>query len=152
MVGVDDATSELYTYSARSKPRIVPDSQFKQVFVAGALRSGTTMLGLMLRQHPRIEHFGEWDFLFDVVQKAAHEPTPGELRNRLQENRIYREHKIVWSPEWSSYREAIHGMASQKMTGTGLFGANIHRNFENGGLVEPTDKRLRKGPLLRAHV
>lgn len=37
------------------------------VFVAGALRSGSTLLSLMLARHPSIDCPGEFDYLFDAL-------------------------------------------------------------------------------------
>lgn len=36
------------------------------VFIAGALRSGSTLLSLMLERHPAIDCHGEFDYLFDA--------------------------------------------------------------------------------------
>lgn len=41
------------------------------VFVFGALRSGTTLLRLMLKHHPLIQSPGEADFLFDHINLKA---------------------------------------------------------------------------------
>ena len=41
------------------------------ILVFGALRSGTTLLRLMLKAHSGVQSLGEADFLFDHIEKAA---------------------------------------------------------------------------------
>ncbi len=55
----------------------------------GALRSGTTMLRLMLDGHPRLICPGETDFLVDFLQQAPDGSWSYDLE-RLSENRIFR--------------------------------------------------------------
>ena len=57
----------------------------------GALRSGTTLLRLMLDAHPRISCPGETDFLFDHLPPNATPATPYD-RSVLERNRIFRSH------------------------------------------------------------
>lgn len=66
------------------------------VIVYGALRSGTTLLRLMLDMHPRLTCPGEADFLFDYLRfegsGAAHLD-----RDALTANRIYRASGVTLS-------------------------------------------------------
>ncbi len=57
----------------------------------GALRSGTTLLRLMLDAHPQISCPGETDFIFDHLPPGA-TPTTSYDADVLEENRIYRSH------------------------------------------------------------
>lgn len=61
------------------------------VFVYGALRSGTTMLHLMLDCHPDIDNPGEADFLFDHLHPDPEMPGGWRYdRDRLERDRIFR--------------------------------------------------------------
>lgn len=59
--------------------------------VYGALRSGTTLLRLMLNGHPQINCPGEMDFLVDLLNDAG-----GYDMQTLQANRIYRAHEALF--------------------------------------------------------
>jgi hypothetical protein len=61
----------------------------KHVVVFGALRSGTTLLRLMLDQHPRLAAPGETDYMFDYASDAP----PGDPdydMAAMSDDRIYR--------------------------------------------------------------
>ncbi len=58
------------------------------VIVYGALRSGTTLLRLMLDMHPRINCPGETDFLFDFLSFGP-DGSARLDREALERNRIY---------------------------------------------------------------
>ncbi|MEM1159325.1 MAG: sulfotransferase [Pseudomonadota bacterium] len=61
----------------------------KAIVVFGALRSGTTLLRLMLDQHPRLAAPGETDYMFDhITGGAASAPVYDEAA--LANDRIYR--------------------------------------------------------------
>lgn len=60
------------------------------VFVYGALRSGTTLLRLMLEAHSGITNAGEADFLFDHILRDPSHPTGWRYDlNALQIDRIF---------------------------------------------------------------
>ncbi|WP_081536380.1 sulfotransferase [Rhodovulum sp. P5] len=66
----------------------------RSVAVYGALRSGTTLLRLMLDGHPALSCPGETDFLFDhVVFDGAR---PGYDAEALENDRIYRDHRDLY--------------------------------------------------------
>jgi hypothetical protein len=48
-----------------------PETTQPPLFVYGALRSGTTLLRLMLLSHSRLQSPGEGDFLFDHIEPAS---------------------------------------------------------------------------------
>ncbi|KJV06249.1 sulfotransferase [Methylocucumis oryzae] len=49
------------------------------IFICGALRSGSTMLRLMLDHHPNIVNPGEFDFLFDYMYEDGSFPSTDKL-------------------------------------------------------------------------
>lgn len=62
------------------------------IILYGALRSGTTLLRLMLDAHPQLSCPGETDFIFDHLPPGAKPNTPYE-REALEADRIYRAHR-----------------------------------------------------------
>lgn len=67
------------------------DIATRSFILFGALRSGTTLLRLMLNGHPRINCPGEMDFLIDHLDASGHYD-----RAALGANRIYRAHEALY--------------------------------------------------------
>lgn len=62
------------------------------VFVYGALRSGTTVLNLMLDGHPLIHNPGEIDYVFDFLDADPAHPTGWRYdRGRMADDRMFRD-------------------------------------------------------------
>lgn len=68
-----------------------PDVTTRSFILFGALRSGTTLLRLMLDGHPGINCPGEMDFLIDHLEATGHYD-----RAALEANRIYRAHEALY--------------------------------------------------------
>src|SRR6056297_3992604 len=73
---------------------MLSDATSSPVFVFGALRSGTTLLRLMLKSHPGIQSPGEADFLFDHVAPAGDGGWRYD-RAALERDRIFRAKHIA---------------------------------------------------------
>ena len=71
------------------------DISTRTVAVYGALRSGTTLLRLMLDAHSRLSCPGETDFLFDHLRMQSDPPVYDE--EALERNRIYRAHRARYA-------------------------------------------------------
>jgi len=74
---------------------IMPDISTRTVAVYGALRSGTTLLRLMLDAHSRLSCPGETDFLFDHLRMQSDPPVYDE--EALERDRIYRAHRTRYA-------------------------------------------------------
>jgi hypothetical protein len=98
------------------------------VFVCGALRSGTTLLGLMLAFHPRIVHAGEMDFLLECPGAANGRPDLPAYARKLRGNRIFRTSQVEID-ESLPYKELVRSFADQKRQPGKLLAINVHRNF-----------------------
>lgn len=98
------------------------------VFLCGALRTGTTVLGLMLRYHPEIIAPGEFDFLFDNLDDAGNFPDTQSYLNQLTTNRIFNAHQLNVDAG-SSFEENIYSFISQLGNQGKLLSLNVHRNF-----------------------
>ena len=69
----------------------------RHVAVYGALRSGTTLLRLMLDAHSQLACPGETDFLFDHLRGS--DPSTPYDRNVLERSRIYRAHRDMYADQ-----------------------------------------------------
>lgn len=67
----------------------------RTVAVYGALRSGTTLLRLMLDAHPRLSCPGETDFIFDHLRGTG--PKARYDDAALERDRIYRAHRALYA-------------------------------------------------------
>lgn len=101
------------------------------VFVYGALRSGTTLLRLMLNGHPSLHDAGEADFLFDMIRPDPSHPTGWVYdRHALAHNPISRG-KGLTLPEGRDGRDLLLDLCAQfQAQSPGLVTLNVHRNAE----------------------
>lgn len=81
------------------------------VIVYGALRSGTTLLRLMLDGHPKLDCPGEADFLFDFLSKTE-DGSWALDREGLTRERIYQSSKATVACDKPA-REAVLDMIAQ---------------------------------------
>ena len=100
------------------------------VLVYGALRSGTTLLRLMLDSHPKIANPGEFDFLFDHLDQADEGSFHYDLIS-LSEDRIFcdfeslRHEPRSENPTPQSFLDEIFKECSKPIRAI-----NIHRNLD----------------------
>jgi len=105
------------------------------VFVAGSLRSGSTLMSLMLDRHPGIRDPGEFDFLFDGLGidagvSGAQALGSHGLDKFLGDDRIYLLHGRRMPPGddvVQRLRAYVDGVAGSGRSG--WLALNIHRNF-----------------------
>lgn len=67
----------------------------RTVAVYGALRSGTTLLRLMLDAHPQLSCPGETDFIFDHLRGSG--PAARYDETAMERDRIYRAHRTLYA-------------------------------------------------------
>lgn len=101
----------------------------KLFFICGALRSGTSLLHLMLDAHPAITNPGEFDFLFDGLTELGQEPSVEQYAGFLIKSRIFNSKPININPACTDYHQLINDLVSQ-LDGSGILCLNIHRNFD----------------------
>lgn len=114
-------------------------SDTEYVFVAGALRSGTTLLRILLDQHPDISNPGEFDFLFDGVVGNADGSKASDYRQQLLNSRIFLATKLALN-EFPDIYTQIEDLAAQVRQPGKLLTLNIHRNFDQALDVFPQAK------------
>src|SRR4051794_22010325 len=102
------------------------------VFVAGSLRSGSTLLSLMLDRHPDIASPGEFDFLFDAFGPdggiaATQALEPQALDEFLRGDRIYLLHSRRMA-EGADNATRLRSYVDRLSGGSGWLALNLHRN------------------------
>ncbi len=96
------------------------------IFVFGALRSGTTLLRLILTHHPELQSPGEADFLFDHISRTE-DGWQYDLES-LTRDRIFRA-KGIELPQGLQGQELAQAMvAAMAASAPGRLSLNIHRN------------------------
>ena len=106
------------------------------VFIVAPVRSGSTLLHLMLDSHPDIANPGECDFMFDRVTNEGSFPAMGDYRNWLAINRIFlskglhTDEGLAYEDLMRTYLEKLHGRKK-------VLTLNVHRNFQRIPFVFP---------------
>ena len=98
------------------------------VFLVAPVRSGSTLLRLMLDHHPRINNPGECDFLFDYVSDTGSFPPTSKYELDLINNRIYQSKELVID-SLLSYEDLMMSFMRQFSVEGKTLILNIHRNF-----------------------
>jgi hypothetical protein len=111
------------------------------IFICAALRSGSTLLRLMLDQHPRIKNPGEFDFMFDLVKDDGSFPETQNYHQFLKTNRIFQSKNLVIDFTLNS-RKLISSFVKQLNQQNCALSFNVHRNFHRIPFVFPDAKYI----------
>lgn len=103
-------------------------SDIKPIFVVSSVRSGSTLLRLMLDAHPQISNPGECDFLFDQVSDQGRHPDKFAYHEWLLTNRIFLAHGLIQNKS-NSFLDEINSFISQMAKKGDVLTMNIHRHF-----------------------
>ncbi len=110
-------------------------SEAHPFFLVGCLRSGTTLLRLLLGHHPSICKCYEFDFSVDFLKEGQVSPILDNYHHYLERNRVFRgsAYKIDCS---LNYAELLHSFLSQRQLEDArpIVGATVHHNIHR--LVE----------------
>jgi hypothetical protein len=103
-------------------------------FVVGTTRSGTSLLGLMLRNHPAIAFPGEFEFAVDFMPSADAYPDLPAYYDWLSMDRHFRHHACTIDPALP-YPELVRSFLVQMKRDAGmaekpLVGVAVHRHFD----------------------
>lgn len=111
------------------------------VFICGALRSGSTLLHLMLDHHPGIKNPGEFDFMFDLIGDDGSFPEINKYHEWLKINRIFQSKNLAIDPDLNAC-ELISSFAAQLNSQNAVLSLNVHRNFHRIPFVFPDAKYI----------
>lgn len=114
----------------------IPPVETDIVFICGALRSGTTLLRLMVNHHPQLSSPGEMDFLFEPPHGADGRPDMREYERRLQVNRVFSARGLKFR-EGLDYVAQVRDFAEQLRTPGKRLTINVHRHFDRIPTVFP---------------
>jgi hypothetical protein len=109
-----------------------PKTVQEPIFLLGAHRSGTTLLGLMLRGHSSIGWIGECEYLVDFIEPETGDfPVKHEFHRMLQTDRRFRA-RAFDIEESLAPRELADSLLVQTMEGQGKtrIGGAVHRHFD----------------------
>lgn len=104
------------------------NSLHQPVFICGALRSGSTLLHLMLDHHPNIKNPGEFDFMFDLIKDDGSFPNLDDYHEFLGNNRIFKAKNLVIDASLT-FPELLKSFISQLQQESKILALNVHRNF-----------------------
>ena len=79
---------------SRGPPRLEVCAIDEPVFLVGSVRSGTTLLRLMLDHHPELAFFHEFPFAVEL-SVGPEWPDMGEYFEYLRGHRIFRESRLA---------------------------------------------------------
>lgn len=111
------------------------------VFVCGALRSGSTLLHLMLDHHTNIDNPGEFDFMFDLVKNDGEFPELKDYHEFLDNNRIFKSKNLTIDVTLS-FSALIRSFVVQLGKKNKVLALNVHRNFHLIPLLFPNAKYI----------
>ena len=117
--------------SASGQKPVSSDRPVQQpVFLVASVRSGTTLLRLMLDHHPQIAFFHEFPFAIERLPEAGW-PDLDEYREYLKGHRIFQESRLEIDPRLD-YPELMNSFLRQKRDRDGkpIVGATVHTDFD----------------------
>ncbi len=110
-------------------------------FLAASVRSGSTMLKLMLDHHPQIANPGECDFLFDHVADDGELPATADYESALRLDRIYQA-KGLQLDNSLPYQDVMESFCRQLVGDQKVLTMNVHRNFHRIPSVFPNARYI----------
>lgn len=101
------------------------------IFLVGAERSGTTVLRLMLDNHPQIAWCYEFEYAVDKVSDEGNFPSLDDYYKWLETHRIFQDTGFAIDRSLS-YLQLCHSFLVQKrdQVGKGIVGATVHHHFD----------------------
>ncbi len=112
------------------------------VFVCGALRSGTTLLRLMVNDHPALSNPGEMDFLLEPPPKKNGRHDMAAYAHELSFNRVFEKLKLTIDPALG-YEDQVREFVRQLQSPAKRLSINIHRHFDRIPAIFPKARFVR---------
>lgn len=101
------------------------------IFLVGCVRSGTTMLRLMLDHHPEVAFLPEFEFAVDLVDDRGAAPRLDAFHSYLEQHRIFLDHGLAIDRQLD-FPGLLGSFLDQKRDRDAkpLVGATVHTNFD----------------------
>jgi hypothetical protein len=115
---------------------VIPPVENDVVFICGALRSGTTLLRLMIDGHRLLDNPGEMDFLFEPPLDRNGVPDLDAYRRDLQFNRVFSSLQLKFV-DGLGYAEQIRDFVRQLRKPGKRLTINVHRHFDRIPAIFP---------------
>lgn len=106
------------------------------IVVSGALRSGSTLLKLILDNHSRISNPGEFDFLFDQIGDDGALPNIDSYKEWLAGERIFLAKELKLGQE-KDVPALLRNFVAQLETADNILAINAHRGFHKIPAIFP---------------
>lgn len=112
-------------------------------FIVGCVRSGTTLLRLMLDHHPELAFHFEFEFAVDQISADGTLPQLAEYHDYLSQHRVYllSEGRI---DRCLNYEELVNSFLEQKRVRDGkkIVGATVHHHIDRIAHLWPEAKYI----------
>ena len=118
-----------------------PPVDFSPFFLVGSVRSGTTVLRLMLGHHPRICRCDELEYVASAIAGRADWPDVAEYVRNLPRHRDFRQSGFVPDPSMS-FPEMVQDFFTQlrEADDREIVGATVHNHFDELTRLWPNAK------------
>jgi hypothetical protein len=111
------------------------------VFICGALRSGTTLLRIMVNHHPLLSNPGEMDFLFEPPHLKNGAPDLDRYIHEISFNRVFKAAGFKPDPSLG-HAGMIREMVGQIPPDGRKLSINVHRNFSRIPAIFPAARYI----------
>lgn len=115
--------------------------QESPAFIVGSVRSGTTLLRLMLDHHPELAFHFEFEFAVDQIGADGTLPPLSDYHDYLSQHRVFLLSQGEIDPQLD-YPQLVHSFLEQKRERDGkkYLGATVHHHFDRIPYVWPNAK------------
>src|SRR5690606_9797487 len=121
----------------------VPSLAPQPVFVVGAERSGSTLLRLMLDQHPRLSFPHQLEFAVDWISDDGRFPDLATYRENLQRDGVFlRSGFQLRTSLYDDYVSLTRDFLEQRRNGADFVGGTVHRHFHRLAHVWPSARYI----------
>lgn len=117
----------------------IPSADEDVVFICGALRSGTTLLRLMIDGNPALSNPGEMDFLFEPPLDAEGAPDMRAYGQEIAHNRVFQKLGLKIDSVLG-YDEQVRDFVRQLRRPGKRLSINVHRHFDRIPRIFPASR------------
>ena len=120
-----------------------PGNEPAPFFLVGSVRSGTTLLRLLLGHHPEICRCDEFEFVAPWIAGRADWPDAATYRQHVEQRRDFRASGLQMDPALSFPEQARDFLRQrQKADGRPVIGATVHNHYDELPRLWPSAKYI----------